>query len=56
LTEEQFDEVMDIVICRELGWTLDYVRGLGAVDRAKVEAIINGLTEGENERNKAKHK
>lgn len=50
LTEDDFDEVMDVVICKEMKWTLDYVRSLGAVDRTAVEAIINGLHEGENEK------
>lgn len=55
LTHDDFDEVMDVWICREMnGWTLDYVQSLGAADRAKVEAIINGLNEGTNEKAKSK--
>lgn len=55
LTTDDFDEVMDVVLCREFGWSLDYVRSLGVADRAKVEAILNGLNEAENERTKRGH-
>jgi hypothetical protein len=37
--------VLNVIVAREMGWTLDYVEGLGSERVERVLAILSGLNE-----------